>query len=312
MFRCKMCYLWKENKPHKEVTEVDVAYWQRFINSLRRFVEKTVYIHFVGGESLSSGATLGLIKYASNLGCETVLVSNAYLIDEDMAKKIADSGLKEICLSLDSIKEETHDFLRGVKGSFQRVIKAIEFLDRYAKNVQLKINTVITQVNLKEIIDLAQWVISDRRIISVNFLAVTQPFDTMEEDKWYEKNEYSLLWPKEPEKAGLIIDGLIKLKEESEFKILNPASQLKMYKLYFNNPQDYFQQTECHIYKRILNVSSNGQMSLCFYMEPIGNIKHEDFDMNRIWNSSLSCRVRDNIKNCRKNCHLRVNCYFDE
>lgn len=312
MFRCKMCYMWKENKPHKEFTEVDVKYWERFIATLRNFVEKTLYIHFVGGESLTSDATLDLIKYASNLGCETVLTSNAYLINEDMAKEIADSGLKEICLSLDSIKEATHDFLRGVKGSYQKVISAIKYLHRYAGNVQIKINTVITEINLVELIDLAQWVIRDPRIISVNFLAVTQPFDTKDDDKWYEKNEYNSLWPKDPDKVERILDALIKLKEENKYKILNPASQLKVYKSYFNNPADYFKQTGCHIYKRVLNVSSNGEISMCFYMDVIGNIKQDEFDFEKLWNSSLAGRVRDNIKNCRKNCHLRVNCYFDE
>ncbi len=312
MFQCKMCHMWRENKPHKEHMEVDILYWKNFVGSLNDFVGKDLYIHFVGGESLINDGSLTLIKYASNLGCGTVLASNAYLIDEEMAKKIADSGLKEICLSLDSFKEETHDFLRGVKGSYQRVLRAIEYLGRYAKDVQVKINTVITAINLEEIIDLARWVIQDSRIISVNFLAVTQPFDSRPEENWYEKDEYSFLWPKDSEKAGQVMDGLIKLKEEDGRKILNPVPQLKVYKSYFNNPEDYFKQTGCHIYKRVINVSSNGQISMCFYMDNIGNIKQNGLDMEKLWNSSLSCRVRDNIKHCRKNCHLRVNCYFDE
>lgn len=312
MFQCKMCCMWKENKPSKDYTEVDILYWKNFIGSLNNFVGQDLYIHFVGGESLTNDAALTLINYASSLGCGTVLTSNAYLIDEEMSKKIADSGLKEICISLDSFNEETHDFLRGVKGSYRRVISAIKHLNNHAKNVQIKINTVITAINLEGIIDLAGWVIENSPIVSVNFLAVTQPFDTRSEDTWYEKDEYSFLWPKDPEKVDHIMDALIKLKEQNVNKIFNSPSQFRVYKAYFRNPMNYFKQTGCHIYKRVLNVSSNGQISICFYMDPVGNIKQGELDMRKLWNSSLACRVRDDIKNCTKNCHLRVNCYFEE
>jgi MoaA/NifB/PqqE/SkfB family radical SAM enzyme len=261
---------------------------------------------------LTSDAALDLIKYASDLGSGTVLASNAYLIDEDMAKRIADSGLKEICISLDSFNEDTHDYLRGVKGSYKRVIRAIDYLGKYAKNVQIKINTVISAINLEGMIDLAAWVIEDPRIVSVNFLAVTQPFDTRSEDNWYEKDEYSFLWPKYPEKADQIMDGLIKLKEGNVNKIFNPSSQFKVYKAYFRDPKHYFKQTGCHIYKRVLNVSSNGEMSVCFFMDPIGNIKQENIDMEKLWNSESAYQVRDTVKKCTRNCHLRVNCYFEE
>lgn len=312
MFQCKMCYLWKANRPDKDYTEVDILYWKRLIAALRNFIEGPLCINFVGGESLTSSVVLSLIKYASDLDCMSALTSNAYLIDENMSKEIADSGLSEIYLSLDSFNEETHDFLRGVKGSYKRLIQAIEYLHKYAKNVQLKISTVITAINLEESIDLASWVIQDHRIASVRFLAVMQPFDSHPDDFWYKKSEYSLLWPKEVEKVESVMDGLIELKEKNPRKIINPVSQFGVFKAYYRNPKDNFKQAGCDIYKRVLNMSSDGQISMCFNMDPIGNIKKEEFNMDKIWNSSLSGQVRDRIRNCGKNCHFKVNCYLDE
>lgn len=311
MFQCKMCYLWKENKPHRDQLEVDVSCWKKFIDSLIIFIGKNVRINFVGGESLTSNATLPLIKYASGLGCKTSLASNAYLIDENMSRNIAFSGLNEIILSLDSINQETHDFLRGVKGSFQRVISAIDFLAKNAGNVRININTIITEMNLEGIIDLAQWCISDSRIESVNFLAVTQPFDTKQEDNWYRNNEFKFLWPKESEKVDNIIDVLIKLKEENMRKIVNLVSQFRVFKSYYRNPRDYFKKIGCDIYKRVLNVSSSGQINMCFGMDAIGNIKQGDFDIQKLWNSPLAAEVSGKIKSCGKNCHFRVNCLVD-
>lgn len=311
MFKCKMCYMWKENMPNRQYTQVDIVYWEKFIAAMKDFVSPLT-INFVGGESLTSEATLDLIKYASNLSCETVLTSNAYLIDEKMAENLAGSGLKEIYLSLDSIKEETHDFLRGVRGSFRKVNSAIGYLNKYAKDIKIRINTIITEVNLEEVIDLARWVIKDSRIESISFIAVTRPFDTNLDDYWYEKKEYSFLWPKEPDKVDRIIDELMKLKEQNARKILNLAPQFSVFKSYFRDPRSCFKQSGCLIYKKILNISSNGQINMCFYMDPIGNIKQDEINLRELWDSSLAGQVRDNIRNCGRNCHFRVNCYLGE
>lgn len=259
-----------------------------------------------------NNAALDLIQYASGLGCETVLTSNGYLINETMAKRIADSGLNDICLSLDSFKEESHDFLRGVKGSFQKVSSAIEYLNRYAKNTRIKINTVIMGMNLDEIVDLAKWVINDSRVVFVNFQAITQPFYSRPDDKWYEKSEYGFLWPRDNNKVERIMDELIKLKQENMYKINNPVSQFKLYKRYFKYPQNYIKQTGCHIYKQVINVSSTGQINICHNMGPIGSIKQDGINIGELWYSSQAAAVKNNIKNCRKNCQLLLNCYYDE
>ena len=312
MFQCKMCRLWKENKPHKEHMDVDILYWKKFLGSLRNFVGKDLAVHFVGGETLTNDAALPLIRHASNSGCGTVLASNGYLINEDVARKIADSGLNEVYLSLDSLKEETHDFLRGVTGSCRRVLSALDHLDKYAGDVRVNINTVITGVNLEGLIDLAKWCIGDSRIEFVNFLAVTQPFDTKPDDNWHKNNEYDFLWPEDLEKLDKVIDALVKLKEENPYKILNPVSQLKSYKSYFRDPWNCDKQKGCHIYKKVFNVSANGQINMCFEMPALGNIKQEGFDLEEIWSSSLAGLVRKDILNCGRTCHFRVNSGVEE
>lgn len=312
MLRCKMCYAWRTNEFNNDLHETEITYWERFIKELRDFVAGKLCVYFVGGESLLNKKTLDLIKYASGLGCETVLTSNGYLINEEIAKKIADSGLKDICLSLDSIRESSHDFLRGVKGSFLRVINAIEYLNRHAKNIRIKINTVIMDVNLDEIIDLTNWVINNNAVMFVNFQAITQPFYSRPDDFWYEKKEYAYLWPRELKKVKSVIEELIELKKKNTSKINNPISQLELYKLYFQSPQNYIKQTMCHIYKEVINVSPAGEITICCNMEPIGSIKQDKIDIKELWFSGRYEAVKNNIRNCRKNCHLLLNCYYDE
>lgn len=312
MLRCKMCNMWKGNTANLGFSEIDIRYWQSFLVALNKFTGNAMCINFVGGESLMSGKTLDIIKYASNLGFVTALASNGYMINNEMAKKIADSSLKEIALSLDSLNEETHDFLRGAKGAFRRIINAIEYLYKEARCTQIKINTVIMERNLQDIVDLAKWAIGDSRIVCVNFQAITQPFNMKPEDKWYEKDEYRALWPNDLNKVEDVMEELIKLKQENKRKINNPASQFRIYKAYFKNPQSFIKGNGCHLYKQAINIDSNDQIFICYNYDPIANIKQESLDIKELFCSAQADLVRNNIKNCKKNCQEMINCYYDE
>jgi len=46
------------------------------------------------------------------------MATNAFLIDREMAKKVSDSGLGTIVISLNSLDEQAHDDLKGIKGSY--------------------------------------------------------------------------------------------------------------------------------------------------------------------------------------------------
>jgi len=46
---------------------------------------------------------LELVKFSIDKGFSANIASNGWLIDEEMAKRIGDSGLTEINLSLDSL-----------------------------------------------------------------------------------------------------------------------------------------------------------------------------------------------------------------
>lgn len=311
MFKCKMCHLWKKPPtPESEFPTLDN--WKQFIASFARFVKRKSCISFTGGEVLMDDKTLELISYATELGLDTLLNSNAYLINEDMAKRIHSVGLKKIIISLDSLNEYRHDFIRGIPGSYIRVMKAIEYLHKYAVSLEININTVIMEINLDDIKALALWAAKDARISSIHFQAVAQPFCDAQDDLWYEQKEGDLLWPKNIEKAGYILEELIKLKQVYMEKIINPMPQFKLFKSYFNNPRNFVKKYECHMYNNLLNVGSFGNVQICNDMPPIGNIKDEGFEIKQVWYSSQAEAVRNNMRKCQKNCAFVVSCSYDE
>jgi MoaA/NifB/PqqE/SkfB family radical SAM enzyme len=76
-----------------------------------------------GGEPLFRPDIFDIAKYAVSKGLTVALATNGTLVDEDMAKKIVDSGVSRVAISLDGADADTHDEFRKLKGSFELAIK---------------------------------------------------------------------------------------------------------------------------------------------------------------------------------------------
>lgn len=312
---CRMCYKWKTDINFHPPGELNLRQWKQVIDDFATLSNKNTFINFAGGEPLAREETLELITHASKLNLDTILATNAYLINNrEMAMKIHQSGLKNISISLDGMRSQTHDFLRGMNDSYDRVIQAIELLNKYAPNAEINLCTIISGVNISEILEIVKWASSDYRIKGIGFQAITQPFSSPEEEYWYQNPEYEALWPKDIEKVELVIDELIRLITSNElrsnFHVRNPLNQLKIYRRYFRNPHNFIKIGECHLYKQALNITPIGEVHICFYKPSIGNIKNDSLD--KLWFSEKAKTVRKQIKECRRNCQALVNCNFDE
>ena len=106
-------------------------------------------IILTGGEPLLRDDIYDIASYGSSKGFRMVMAPNGTLITKESAKKIADSGIKRISISLDGATKERHDKFRGVDGAFEGSLQGL----RYAKEagIEFQINTTITKTNLKEI-----------------------------------------------------------------------------------------------------------------------------------------------------------------
>jgi len=127
-------------------------------------------------DELSTAEALDLVAQMADLGCEevTVIGGEAYLRDDwtqivsairahrmrpsmttggrgltrELVRAGKDAGLESVSVSVDGL-EETHDALRGVKGSFASAMAALENLA--AEGLPASANTQIGRVSLREI-----------------------------------------------------------------------------------------------------------------------------------------------------------------
>src|SRR5881296_1261810 len=143
---CSFCY----NSPtgQKEMTTSEV------IDTLRKLADLNIlYLTLTGGEPLVRRDFFDIARAARGLGFALRIYSNAFLIDEAMAKRIREiANPIEMEISIHGAKAETHEKLTCVPGSFQRVVDAVRHLR--AQGIKLNLKCPITRDNQEEVLDL--------------------------------------------------------------------------------------------------------------------------------------------------------------
>ncbi len=306
MFRCRMCRIWREETSFLD--ELTVIQWSRVVESLRNFYNPQHDIIFSGGEPFLKQDILDMAYVTSRRGYKVSIDTNAYLIDRDLAKRISDAGVWRVCISLDSLKEEVYDRLRGVQGAFMRVMRGIDYLRRYAPGVGINIQTVIMKQNITELLPLTEWVRRDDRIDYIYFQAIVCPFGSGQDESWRKSEEYGVLWPDDSRESERNIQAVLAAKA-SNAKIANSVEQLRAYRAYFTDPREGVPRLPCTIGDRDLNINPSGEVYLCFVKESLGNVREESIE--KMWFSQKAHCVRQNIRECREFCHFRFNCSFD-
>jgi len=307
MLRCKMCNKWQEPLPKKEELP-SLEDWKGFIGNFRELVDKDFELDFGGGEALSMPGILDLIKFAHQKGFKATVASNGYLIDKEMAKKIGDSGLDAISLSLDSVHPEVHDKMRGLPGVHQRLMEALDNLNRYSRNTKKGICCIMMNENVEDLLALAAWAEKNDLVDWLYFMVVVQPnYSGPLTDNW--QDEYQYLWPKDKNKMLSVVEELIKQKQNGS-KISNRVQHLRAYKAYFNNPQKFVNRARCIVGGRAISVNAYGFIQLCLFKDFIGNIRNND--IRELWHSQDAEAIRNKVNDCKTNCHLLLNCCYIE
>jgi len=288
VLRCKMCKAWQCGSDSNEITFEEA---KRFVRALSEFVNYPLEINVMGGEPLLKDWCLDLCKFISEQGFKSIISTNAYLIDEDVAQKIADSKLSVLAISLESLKASTHDFYRGVDGTFTRVMEVIKYLDKYCKGrLAITILTIIMDKNLDDILELVEWINSNDLFVNISFLALLETGLVHPRQDWFKRPEYAQLWPQDVNKTHQLIDELIGLKKKG-YKIWNPISQMEAFKSYYIDPDKFMQETGYRIHDYIIDLDENGIIYLSG--EPLGSIKEDD--LKQLWFSEKANAIRNKI-----------------
>ena len=146
--RCNHCYLDTNALTRQSANELSTQEGFRLIDQMAELNPNLLLI-LTGGEPLLRKDIYELTCYASQKGMMIVLGTNGNLINDDNAKRLKESGVTGIGISLDSIVPEKHDKFRGFSGAWDDTINGIEACRRHG--VEFQIQTTVTRENFNEI-----------------------------------------------------------------------------------------------------------------------------------------------------------------
>lgn len=150
-YHCSYCIFSSETiKYENELTTDEV---KRTIKELKN--NNFTYIKFTGGEPFTRKDMTEILKYATELGFDMDISTNASLITEKIAKELKDINFPMVHVSLDGADKNSHEFVRG-KDTFERTLRGIKYLTQ--NDIYTRIGTVIYKQNedrLEDIVKLA-------------------------------------------------------------------------------------------------------------------------------------------------------------
>jgi radical SAM protein with 4Fe4S-binding SPASM domain len=129
-YLCSMCELPDRAKRQRQagVTEFTTEEWLDVVRGFRRL--GTTALGITGGEPMLRKDLNEILRTAHDLGMVTHVNTNGHFLEEDRCRALLETGVDSVNVSLDGCEAETHDRIRGVKGSFDRIQEGIARLLR--------------------------------------------------------------------------------------------------------------------------------------------------------------------------------------
>lgn len=295
--KCNGCHANGGEKLYEEMT-TDEA--KKVIKGLSKIDDFRMLV-LTGGEPFLRKDFFTLVRYAKDLGFYPTIASNGTLLSKDIAKELKKAGITGMALSIDSVDPAKHDLLRGVEGSFDKVLDGIKILKE--EGLYIQANVTLSKSNYSEIDELLK--LSDSLnahvILLYQFIPTGRGKDLYEvalnKDELYNVIEktYSMQKNLKP------VISPIGLPEYWAYVFSKNGNYSRSMKKYFPG---------CIAGKGMFYIKPNGDVWPCAFL-PIkaGNVLEEDpYD---IWTKSevfLSLRDRSNLKGKCGDCNYKDVC----
>lgn len=289
---------------------------------------------FSGGEPLSRKDFFDVARYAVKRGLYVSVATNGTLLTKETVRKLKQTGVHYVEVSIDGATASTHDTFRGVPGAFEKAVTGLR--NAVEEDLCACIATTATKGNLSEfpaIIDLAEE-IGAERFTYFNFIPTGRGKAYYDQDLTAEERETLMRY---------LVN---RMSKGCRTTILTTAPQLARVALQCQGSSGTGEVTMsmahmqtakvsrkavpladfiggCGAGRLYCSLSPQGDVHPCVFL-PInaGNLKAEKF--SAVWlNSQLfnSLRDRNNLKStCGKcsykytcgGCRARANAYYED
>lgn len=292
---CVHCRAASVDRPYENELSTDEC--RAFLDEVASFAQPIIIL--TGGEPLLRPDIFEIAAYGHGKGLKMTMAVNGTLLTRERARKMIESGVQRISISLDGATAATHDTFRQVPGAFEGALHGVD--NARAEGLDFQINTTITRMNLRELPAIQERVVSLGAVAHHIFLLVPmgRGRDIEEQAISAEDYERTLHWFYEQRQRVPL-----QLKATCAphyYRILRERSKSEGLDVTFETHGLDAVTRGCLGGVGFAFVSHTGQVQPCGYLEvDSGNIREKPF--REIWEKSPVFLNLRNFKNYEGKC----------
>tara|TARA_B100000575_G_C23069230_1_gene615796 strand:+ start:241 stop:1344 length:1104 start_codon:yes stop_codon:yes gene_type:complete len=313
--RCSFCFIDFEN-PDTFKSELTIEEIEKLVKNLGKSL---LNVNLTGGEPFARKDLNEIVKlYIKHTSVQSIYITtNASLPDrvEKLAKEInLYSPETELTfqISIDDFPDE-HDRVRKIENLFNNCLDTYNRLKRVSKNITPVINVTVNHENCENIENFYNYLVNDCSINSIKCTIVRDEgvFKTPKEKKDKIFKAYSWLSNKINE------DSQKKIIKNYNLNSLQGRLHNKKDKISYSLTKKMYMEPKfispCHASGLFGIINAKGMVYPCEILEDklVGNLRENNMDFMKIWNSTRNNEIKKFIKktncNCSYECALSYN-----
>jgi len=282
--KCLHCHIWKIPAEVNAKNTLTLDQQKKIVDDLRAC--DVGHVSFSGGEMFLQKSVFDLIAYAKSAGMKVGGNSNAYLINETIAEKIAKSGLDMLYVSLDGDNPATHDHIRGVEGAFQRALEGVASMKKAKPEMKVFFNLTVNSKNVDQLAGVAR--LAREAGAAGLTIEMTNTFD-----KYSPARDLLLA----PEQLATLKAQIAELFEQYPDLLPHPPGYFGEFENYLTNPDSLYKY-RCVAGYVSAQIHPNGDLFPCpVAFKKLGNLAEKPF--RELWFSPEADQLRLDIKEGR-------------
>jgi len=288
---CRMCGdQWRSvQKMDQQLLTLDEV--EQVILAARRL--KTMIVSITGGEPLLHPEIFQILGFIKKNGIAANMCTNGTLLNEERVRRLADTSLRSISISLDYSTAEVHDQIRGRTGAFTSTVAGIKSLRAALPELWININCTITRENfhnMEKMVLLAD----DLGCNKISFA----PVHTNLQHQMRPEEEFSDLIFAESDLPELRAE-IRKCTRLARRKGLRTLSDtfLRYIPRFYEEPGRWH---TCYAGYASCSVSPWGEVSPCVELKSSLNVRDRDLDV--LWASQEFQQLRQKVDTCTNRC----------
>lgn len=185
---CTFCRA--EAKTEPDPYELETQEVERLVDQIAEFSSPIFII--TGGEPMMRDDVYEIADYASGRGLRPVMSPNGTLLDAESARRMLDSGIRRVSVSIDGPSARVHDSIRGTPGAFDDLVEGLRYAEE--EGLEFQINTTVTRDNVDLLPDIHDTAVELGAAAWDVFMLVPTGRGTLEDEVGPARYEQVLNW----------------------------------------------------------------------------------------------------------------------